>query len=98
MISQCEVMRVLCCCRVLQGAILIPLLLQRSKLTKGQRRNRLTCGLGSASLVVTCLMAESQLCTQVGTNPPCCGDIYHFDLSYWAFQNVRTPNTTVSGA
>ena len=28
---------------------------------------------------------------QVGTNPPCCGDVYHFDLSYWAFQNVRPP-------
>ena len=37
-------------------------------------------------------MADLQRCTQVGTNPPCCGDIYHFDLSYWAFQNVRTPN------
>lgn len=49
-------------------------------------------------VVVTCLMADEQLCVQVGTNPPCCGDIYHFDLSYWAFQNVRTPNTKVSGA
>lgn len=29
---------------------------------------------------------------QVGTNPPCCGDVYHFDLSYWAFQNVRPPS------
>ena len=75
-----------------------PLMLQRSKLTKGQRHDCLTCGLGSTSLVVTCLMADVQLCAQVGTNPPCCGDIYHFDLSYWAFQNVRTPNTKISGA
>ncbi|KAK9827704.1 hypothetical protein WJX81_002445 [Elliptochloris bilobata] len=28
---------------------------------------------------------------QTGTNPPCCGDIYHFDLSYWAFQNLAHP-------
>lgn len=31
---------------------------------------------------------------QTGTNPPCCGDIYHFDLSYWAFQNVRGVQTS----
>ncbi|CAL5225943.1 g8740 [Coccomyxa viridis] len=26
-----------------------------------------------------------------GVNPPCCGDVYHMDLSYWGFQQLAHP-------
>ncbi|KAK9839232.1 hypothetical protein WJX81_002973 [Elliptochloris bilobata] len=26
-----------------------------------------------------------------GVNTPCCGDVYHFDLSYWAFERLAHP-------
>ena len=38
-----------------------------------------------------CLQFDGGSDTITGVNPPCCGNVNHFDLSYWGFQKIAHP-------
>ena len=38
-----------------------------------------------------CVQYDATTGAETGTNPPCCGDVNHFDLSYFAFEKIAHP-------
>ena len=38
-----------------------------------------------------CLQYDGGSTTVTGVNPPCCGNVNHFDLSYFGFQKLAHP-------
>ncbi len=39
-----------------------------------------------------CLQYDNDSTTITGDNPPCCGNVNHFDLSYYGFEKLAHPN------
>ena len=39
-----------------------------------------------------CLQYDGDSTTITGDNPPCCGNVNHFDLSYYGFEKLAHPN------
>ena len=38
-----------------------------------------------------CLQYDGGSTTVTGTNPPCCGNVNHFDLSFFGFEKLAHP-------
>lgn len=76
-----------------------PLMAQNQLLTQcwnGTQRLGLTSPTGSIYIHVTdncpCLQYDNSSTTVTGVNPPCCGNVNHFDLSYYGFERLAHPN------
>ncbi|EIE19971.1 hypothetical protein COCSUDRAFT_67654 [Coccomyxa subellipsoidea C-169] len=65
--------------------------------TANQSQQSVQCWDDDASIYVVvtdscpCIQTDVNTGAVTGTNPPCCGDIYHMDLTYWGFQKLAHP-------
>ncbi|BDA51307.1 hypothetical protein COCOBI_18-1840 [Coccomyxa sp. Obi] len=65
--------------------------------TEAEQLQSVRCWNDNASIFVIttdscpCVQTDPNTGAVTGVNPPCCGDIYHMDLTYWGFEQLAHP-------